>query len=143
MSLKLFLIIFYVLIGTVCSDFPDEDDKGEYGDAFEGDMLLSAEQLAAVLNFERSEHSKSVELWPNATVYHELSINFTDVQNTTILKAMKAVETVSCVKFEEKKSENGYIKFQVSVTSIKPIKKVFVRPFFVMKLILSDYEFLL
>lgn len=134
MSLKLFLIIFHVLIGTACSDFPDEDDKGEYGDVFEGDMLLNAEQFAALLNFERSKHSKSIELWPNATVYYELSINFTEVQNKTILKAMKAVETVSCVKFEEKKSETGYIKFQVSMTSIKPIKKVFVHPFFCNKI---------
>lgn len=114
----------YVLIGTACSDFSDEDDKGEYGDAFEGDMLLNAEQFAALFNIEIATASKPIELWPNAIVHYELSINFTEAQNRTILKAMKAVETVSCMKFEEKKSENGYIKFQVSMTSIKPVKSI-------------------
>lgn len=50
----------------------DDDDVGEYGNEFEGDMI--AEQLAALFTYKGSEYFKSVEVESNATIHHKPSI---------------------------------------------------------------------
>lgn len=78
--LALVLAIFTQVINSATIDYGTDED-GEYGDKFEGDMILSAGQLAAIFNIEISNHPESDEVEPIATVSHELSTNCTEIQH--------------------------------------------------------------
>lgn len=59
----------------------------EYGDHFDGDMILDYDQLAALFD-ETSVLNTKKYIWPNATVPD------TDLNNEIVLAAMKIIDTI-------------------------------------------------
>lgn len=123
-----FFIIFQLLSYFVCppveseeygeaellhSGWPDEvEDFSEYGEYFEGDMILNVEQLSLIYG-ERTALKDDKFRWPKAIVpfkfFHDHSLKYKE----NILKAMKIIEEVSCVRFRQQNNETDYVQFQV------------------------------
>lgn len=90
----------------------ERDGKYEYGELFEGDMDLNENQLADVFG-ERNASIGENYRWPNATIPYVLSTNYSAEQNAKILKTMKEIENVSCVRFRRRTTEIDYVQFEV------------------------------
>lgn len=85
----------------------------EYGEYFEGDMNLDADQLAAI-HGERKMVNEEKYRWPNGIVPFVISENYTDEENDLIIFAFKSIEQVSCVKFLPRTNETDYVQIEVS-----------------------------
>lgn len=86
---------------------------GEYGDFYEGDMILNENQIAA-LSSTRNGLINIEYRWPNKTVPYQLNPKHTTAQNEYILLALNALESVSCVKFRPRTDEFAYVELGVS-----------------------------
>lgn len=80
-------------------------------------MELSEEQIDVVFGNRNALIDEDYR-WPNAIVSYELSKNHSAGQNERILKAMKTIESVSCVKFRPRTNETDYVQFKVYVHEI-------------------------
>lgn len=85
-----------------------------YGDYFEGDMVLNEEQIEDLLSPARNGLIKKRYRWTNKTVPYLLSDEHTKEQNDYIELALKAIESVSCIKFVRRTNEEEYIEMNVS-----------------------------
>uniref|UniRef100_A0A182JSR1 Metalloendopeptidase n=1 Tax=Anopheles christyi TaxID=43041 RepID=A0A182JSR1_9DIPT len=81
-------------LGRVTLDQPAD----QMGDNFEGDILLSDEQLAQMS--KRTGMYLPTFIWPDRTVLYEIvSTDFTFEQTTAITAAMRTIEQHTCVRF--------------------------------------------
>lgn len=87
---------------------------GEYGDYFEGDMMLSEEQLEAIFSPARNGLISTKYRWPKKTVPYQLSMDHTKEQRDYIELALKTIESVSCVKFVRRTNQWNYVDVTVS-----------------------------
>lgn len=94
---------------------------GEYGDYFEGDIILLPKPDFAPRNGLRGADFR----WPNNTLYYKMSTNHTQEQQNIILKAMDILQSVSCVKFKPQTNQTGYVQFVVSIKFTNSSRKVF------------------
>lgn len=122
-----FLIIFVLCSLPIysCSDYEtecmeEEDEDIEYGDFFEGDMILNEEQLNLVFSNQNALTGESYR-WPDATVIYQFSTNHSVEQNAVILEAMREIEIVSCLRFRSRTYETDYVQFEVSFYRIFPL----------------------
>lgn len=90
---------------------------GEYGEHFQGDMIMAKEQIDSVLrgSSPRNGLINFKYRWPNATVVYEMNSSHSDWEQLSIRDAMNAIESASCVKFVERSNESYYIHFSVSL----------------------------
>lgn len=98
-------------------DYPDESESSEYGDFFEGDMILSEEQMSIVFG-ERNAKVDEKYYWPNATVPYVLCPDHDIPYRQNIREAMDKIQNVSCIRFKQRKNESDYIQFEVSCNHI-------------------------
>ncbi|XP_053669114.1 zinc metalloproteinase nas-15-like [Anopheles marshallii] len=80
-------------------DAPVPDQPADVsGDNFEGDILLSEEQLAGLL--KRTGMYLPTFIWPDSTVPYEIvSTDFTFEQTNAIQSAMRTIEQNTCIRF--------------------------------------------
>ncbi|XP_055679023.1 seminal metalloprotease 1-like [Lutzomyia longipalpis] len=76
------------------------DHAEEQGDFFEGDMILSDEQLFNIVSKNVLKDEKF--RWPDNTLIYSLSDDFSDEQKSYIKQGLDTIAGVSCVKFREK-----------------------------------------
>lgn len=86
---------------------------GEYGDYFEGDMHLTNEQMDDLFSPAKNGLVETKYRWPNKTVPYQLSMDHTKDQRDYIEKALKTLESVSCVKFVRRTNEEDYVELTV------------------------------
>lgn len=77
-------------------------------------MLLSKEQFEELFSPARNGLISTKYRWPNKTIPYQLSMNHTQEQRDHIELALKAIESVSCVKFVRYTNEVNYIEITVS-----------------------------
>ncbi|XP_031629453.1 seminal metalloprotease 1-like [Contarinia nasturtii] len=81
----------------------------EYGDKFEGDMVLTQEQIEAIFSPARNGLILEKYRWPNKTVAYQLNANHTKEQQDFIEIALKKLESVSCLKFVRRTNEEKFV----------------------------------
>ena len=86
----------------------------EYGDKFQGDIILSDEQYQALFPGYRTGRIEMEYRWPNKIVPYELCKDHSKQQNLQIELAMQKIASVSCIKFVQRTDENDYIEITVS-----------------------------
>lgn len=87
---------------------------GEYGDFFDGDMILDDEQMEDLFSPARNGLVSTKYRWPNKTLIYQMSEQHTKEQRDYIEKALKTLESVSCVKFVKRTNEQNYVEITVS-----------------------------
>lgn len=87
--------------------------NAEYGDHFEGDMILNDEQLDALTSNTRNGLVSHQYRWPNKTIPYRLSKNHSKVQHDYIQLALETLESVSCIRFVQHTNERDYIHMSV------------------------------
>lgn len=85
----------------------------EYGNHFEGDMILNEQQIGALNNDRRNGLVDINYRWPNNTVPYQLSQNHTTAQNAHILRALNMIESVSCIRFQPRINETMFVQLRV------------------------------
>lgn len=88
---------------------------GEFGNHFEGDMILSEDQIDEIVSPERNGLISKNARWPNNVVRYQLSPNHTKQQHNIIENALKQIEKVSCIKFLPRTNQNAYVEIIVSL----------------------------
>lgn len=94
--------------------FPSFWLVGEYGDFFEGDMILDEEQMEDLFSPARNGIISTKYRWPHRTVPYRLSHKHTKEQRKYIELALSEIEKVSCLKFIRQTNEKHYIAITVS-----------------------------
>ncbi|XP_055298042.1 seminal metalloprotease 1-like [Sitodiplosis mosellana] len=85
------------------------EETAEYGNHYEGDMLLNKDQLDALSSPERNGLINEKYRWPNKTVPYQLSANHTKEQQDYIEVGLKTLESVSCLKFVRRTNETQFV----------------------------------
>lgn len=88
---------------------------GEYGDYFQGDMMLREEQfnIISAKTSLRNGLLAATYRWPNKTVPYKLNTQHTDQQNSLFEFALKGIESESCVNFVRRTNETDYVEITV------------------------------
>lgn len=91
---------------------------GEYGDHFEGDLILNQKQLNASKSEESGLDSLDIR-WPENVIPYQLSGKHTKQQQNQIEMALSSIEAVSCLKFKRRSNESDFVKLSVSGLKLK------------------------
>lgn len=86
---------------------------GEYGNYFEGDMIITEEQKEALFARTRNGLIATKYRWANKTVPYRLTSDHTQEQRNYIEKALRTLESVSCLTFVQHTNEKDYVQLQV------------------------------
>lgn len=90
----------------------EHENAEEYSGQFEGDIILSPEQISELTL--RNGLSDEKYSWPNRTVVYEISSDdFEDDAKTFIRSALDEIEAVTCLKFIARTKEEKYIRVTV------------------------------
>lgn len=87
---------------------------GEYGDHFEGDMILDKVQMDDLFLQGRNGLLSTQYRWPNRIIPYRLSNGFTTKQKHYIELALNDIESVSCLKFVQRTNQKNFIDITVS-----------------------------
>lgn len=77
-------------------------------------MVLNEKQLDEIISPVRNGLILTRWRWPNKTVPYIRSPTFTKDQQIMIDRALKSIESVSCIKFVERTDEPDFIQIIVS-----------------------------
>lgn len=78
-------------------------------------MDLTIEQTRALTTTSRNGLIETSMRWPQNRVFYEISEEHTMDELAEIERAMKLIESTSCIKFKERTDEDGFIEFDVSM----------------------------
>lgn len=84
----------------------------------EGDMILSEEQYDNLFFQMRNGLTNEKYYWPNGIVPIAMNSNHTTEQQEYIERAIKKIESVSCIKFIPRTIEDNFIQLTVSMTIV-------------------------
>lgn len=87
---------------------------GTFGDHYQGDMILNAEQEDAIHAPVRNGLLSAKWKWPNKVIIYQLSNDHSQHENDMIERALKRIESATCIKFKRRTDENDYIQVIVS-----------------------------
>lgn len=87
----------------------------ELGDKFEGDMILSKTQIDILNSQSRNGIIAYQYRWWNATVPVEISPSLSGKHLDYVLRAMRQLTLVSCIKFTQRTYEDAYIMITVNI----------------------------
>lgn len=90
----------------------EDENAEEYSGQFEGDIILSPEQISELTL--RNGLSDEKYSWPNRTVVYELSESFDEEKKDYIREALDEIEEATCLKFIPRTGEEKYIRVTVS-----------------------------
>ncbi|KAJ0181120.1 hypothetical protein K1T71_003205 [Dendrolimus kikuchii] len=99
------------------SNFIANEIEGEFGDYFEGDMLLTEKQRRDISYAidGRNGLKEGAKRWPNRTiVYHIIEEDFDEDQLKLIENGMTDIANRSCLKFRQKEGEEHSVIIQGS-----------------------------
>lgn len=88
-----------------------DENAEEYSGQFEGDIILSPEQIGDLTL--RNGLSDEKYSWPNHTVVYEISADFDEERTDYIRKALDEMESVTCLKFIPRQNEESFIRVTV------------------------------
>ncbi|CAG9110824.1 unnamed protein product [Plutella xylostella] len=94
-----------------CAQILAGKDLGELGDYFEGDMMLTAEQMRRITEAKTTRNGLTdpQSRWPNRTVvYHIVEGDFDEGQVKMIKDGMQDIANKSCIKFRPRKHSEEY-----------------------------------
>ncbi|XP_077302859.1 hatching enzyme 1.2-like [Arctopsyche grandis] len=103
---------------SVIDEENDEEDVGEEGDYFEGDIVLGDEYVLNPTEYnEDSEEFKNIVLkdsrtWPDKIVYFNFSSEFNSTQRKVVEDAIADMHNVSCIKFVPRTNQHTYLFFR-------------------------------
>lgn len=103
--MKLFVLVV-LLCASAISPMP-VDGPGEFGDKFEGDIVLSAAQQDAVNS--RTGLINTWYRWTNNIVPYTL-VDQTEAQKQAIRTALNEMQAKLCITFVERTTETDYIR---------------------------------
>lgn len=83
------------------------------GISFDGDMILTEDQLDNLFSPARNGRIDEDFRWPNGIVPYAMNESHTKEQQDHIEKAFRKIESVSCIKFVPRTNENDYIQIMV------------------------------
>uniref|UniRef100_A0A2H1WVD0 Metalloendopeptidase n=1 Tax=Spodoptera frugiperda TaxID=7108 RepID=A0A2H1WVD0_SPOFR len=106
-------IIIAIATTAPISENVDVENEGEYGDYFEGDMLLSKSQREAILQAadgnSRNGLRNVAKRWPNRTVvYHINDDDFDEEQVQKIEDALADIANHSCISFRSRAKDDEH-----------------------------------
>lgn len=102
-----FVVFAVLLCVQAIASMPIEEGPGEFGDKFEGDIVLSAAQQEALLG--RTGLVNTRYRWTNRIVPYTLS-DQTDEQKVAIREALDEMEASLCLTFVERTTESDYVR---------------------------------
>lgn len=108
--MKWFVLVALLCVPAVLS-LP-VDGPGEFGDKFEGDIVLSAQQQQAVLG--RTGLINTGYRWPNNIVPYTLEAAISQAQRLAIREALDDMQNALCITFVERTNEADYVRVTVS-----------------------------
>lgn len=94
----------------------EDENAEEYSGQFEGDIILSPEQIGDLTL--RNGLSDEKYSWPNRTVVYEFAEGFDEEKKDYIREALDEMEEVTCLKFVPRTDEEKYIRVTVSELSM-------------------------
>lgn len=107
----------YELISYSKKDFESCDDldyyDGEFGEYFEGDMMLTQEQMQYLEPEELSGLIGKKFQWPNKTLIYKFTRVYTAKQKEIIRNVANLMSSFSCVNFKEHTTEGYYLEISV------------------------------
>ncbi|CAF4782402.1 unnamed protein product [Pieris macdunnoughi] len=115
--MDMFLLFFVLLVTCKAAPLTDGDNETEFGNHFEGDMVLSASQMRAIntAQDQRNGLFDGAKRWPNQTVvYYIDKDDFDENQIKMIEEGMADIANKSCIKFRPRASEEHALKIQGS-----------------------------
>lgn len=99
-------------------------------DAFECDMRLTEEQKEMLFSPARNGLIQTKFRWPNKTVPYVLPNTMSAPQKIQTERALRTLESVSCVKFVERTDQADYVEVivcqRISFVSMFSLMKTFV-----------------
>lgn len=104
--MKLIVLAVLLCVQAIAS-MPVEEGPGEFGDKFEGDIVLSAAQQDALLG--RTGLINTRYRWANNIVPYTL-VDQTDEQKAYIRESLTEMEAVLCLTFVERTTQTDYIR---------------------------------
>jgi len=85
-----------------------EELSGQY----EGDMVLTSDQERMLNGLDRTGLIDTSYRWPNNTVAYILSDIFSQPQRDYIELGLREIESVSCIRFVERTTEETYVSVE-------------------------------
>ena len=105
-------LYFLLLITCVfdCDSSPVAIDI-EYGDKFEGDIVISQEKIDAVygVNAKSRRGVLVVPIWTDGVVYYRFDAGVKSANRAKILIAMEQISAVSCLQFRVRTTQASFI----------------------------------
>lgn len=96
-------------------------------------MDLTPEQEYALFKAPRNGLIQNTKRWPNNRVIYEIDEDRSTDELADIERAMKVIESSSCIEFKERTNEIGYIEFSVSILQIfiqsQIYRRKYIKPF--------------
>nr|AYV99641.1 venom polypeptide [Dolopus genitalis] len=79
------------------------EDVGEYGEYFQGDIVLNEEQMSSILySNKRNGRIQEKYRWPGNLVFYEIAHTYDQAHVKQIEHALKEIEKVTCIRFHPK-----------------------------------------
>lgn len=107
----IYIICLFPLIVEKLLSIDVDENAEEYSGQFEGDIILSPEQIGDLTL--RNGLSDEKYSWPNHTVVYEISADFDEERTDYIRKALDEMESVTCLKFIPRQNEESFIRVTV------------------------------
>lgn len=89
------------------------ENDGEYGSYFEGDMILSQAQIAALR--KRNGLRAQTYRWTNRIIPYKINGNFSEWQEDYIRKGLDTLQLSTCLKFVPYTNQPDFIEVTVSL----------------------------
>ncbi|XP_045761296.1 zinc metalloproteinase nas-13-like [Maniola jurtina] len=118
---SVFLVMIWAYLANAASISKElespiyNNSKAEQGTYFEGDMILTTDQMDAIMfgSIRRNGIRDVTFRWPNATVvYHITEDHFNEKQVKMIEEAMNEISSISCVKFRPQQNNEHAVIIQ-------------------------------
>lgn len=81
----------------------DTDSRSMYGDHYDGDILM----------MEHPNSDFKPKPWPNKIIPYKIFRGHTTRERDLIVSSLRTIESLTCVKFVERRSERDYVEVKV------------------------------
>lgn len=106
---------FFILVALLCVQalsMPVDEGVGEFGDKFEGDIVLTAGQQEALLG--RTGLIATRYRWTGNIIPYTLEAAMSDAQRAAVREALNEMEAALCLTFVERTTQTDYVRVTVT-----------------------------
>lgn len=89
----------------------------ELSGQFEGDIVLTNEQKAAIFSPQRNGLIDLNYRWPNNVVPYFITDQLNEAQKAEVVTSLRTIESISCIRFVERTTEQDYVEVTVSTVN--------------------------